>query len=317
MSIKLKLDFEITPLGLKLRHGEPCVLLGSCFSDEIGSCFKANGFDALSNPFGTIFHPLPLSRMIQDTLTERAEERIFARNDLYFSWDAAGTVFAFSENALYEQLRVKRVQLGDYLRSAKYLFITFGSAFGYTENNIDEIVANCHKMPANSFEKDLTELQILVDSWSETLAMLSRVNPDLQVVFTVSPVRHIKDGLIENNRSKARLFELIQSLSSPAVHYFPSYEIVMDELRDYRFFKPDGIHPNEQAIQYVWSRLQETVLSEATQLICAEIMSLRRLAAHKTLYADSIEANKFEAYFAKKLSTFLVTHPEAVWNEKP
>lgn len=317
MSIKLKLDFEIDSLETNLKHGDKCVLMGSCFSNEIGYCFKESGFDALSNPFGTIFHPEPLARIISEALGAVEEERIFQRNDLYFSWDAAGTIFALSDKELEILLRDTRKKLADYLHTAKYLFITFGSAFGYEENQTGNIVANCHKMPGHGFTKSMTELHTMKDSWDKVLKMLQAVNPDLQVVFTVSPVRHVKDGLVENNRSKARIFELILSLLRPQVHYFPSFEIVMDELRDYRFYKSDGIHPNEQAIRYVWDRLKETIFDGRTRKLCDEIMVLRSEERHEIMYKNSREAIKFENYHAEKLRTFLSANPDVLWNEKP
>lgn len=314
MDIKLKLDFPVPAFERKLKHGDQLVLIGSCFSDEMGSCFAENGFDVLSNPFGTLFHPVPISRMILSSLQEDPQERIFQRNDLFFSWDASGTVFGFSEGELSKLMKAKKTHLKKVLGSAKYLFITFGSAFGYVEKDLEEIISNCHKMPTINFDKSLTYLELMYSDWSKTLDQLHQFNPELQIVFTVSPVRHVKDGLVENNRSKARLFELINQLEEhPFVHYFPSYEIMLDELRDYRFYKTDGIHPNEQAIQYIWEQLKRSVLSTETQKLCKEVISFRKLERHHPLYEGSKEAASFEENKKQKLKYFLEKHPEVVW----
>lgn len=316
--MKLKLDFAIKPLEIKLLHGEKCVLIGSCFSNEMGTHFLENGFDVLLNPFGTVFHPEPISRLLSETISGNVEERIIEQKGLYFSWDAGGTVFGYTEAALRQSLQLRRKELLDYLSSSKYLFITFGSTFGYVEKESGEIVANCHKVEQNNFRKTLIDKDLLVESWRNTLHDIRQLNPSVQVVFTVSPVRHVKDGLIENNRSKARLLELISELEHiDFVHYFPAYEIVIDELRDYRFYKSDGIHPDEQATRYVWERLKSVLLSRETQLLCDEIISLRAMENHESLYAESAESIQFRKQAAEKIKFFLENHPEIKWHKKP
>ncbi len=317
MELKLKLDFPVDPFAIKLKHGDRCVLLGSCFSNDIGAHFVENGFDVLLNPFGTVFHPEPISRMLYETISENREERILQRNDLCFSWDAGGTVFGTSEHELKDTLKLRREKLLDYLRTSKYLFITLGSAFGYIENELGKVVANCHKVSGNNFSKSLTSTDLLVNSWIKTLNRIRELNPDLQVVFTVSPVRHVKDGLIENNRSKARLFELVSALEHfHHVGYFPSYEILIDELRDYRFYKSDGIHPNDQAVQYVWSRLKQALMSEETQSLCDEVIALRAMENHLSIHSRGSESIQFQQNKSVKIKSFLTLHPEIIWHKK-
>lgn len=312
--MELKLDFNIDPFKVKMEHGDQCILIGSCFSNEMGAHFEEKGFDVLSNPFGTVFHPEAISRLVSETIEGVRQERVFQRNDLFFSWDAGGTVFGYSEAELKSRLERNRAQLLDYLKNSKYLFVTFGSAFGYTANSLKQIVANCHKMPSSDFTKSMTDTDSMVHSWSKTLNLLFKLNPQIQVVFTVSPVRHVKDGLIANNRSKSRLFELISELEKrEQTAYFPSYEIVMDELRDYRFYKSDGIHPNELAVGHVWKHLGKALFSAETQMLCTEIMNLRNLENHRSLYPESIEHLKFIKKLELKIQTFLEMHPEIKW----
>lgn len=312
--MKLKLDFEFQLNSSKIQHGNQVVLIGSCFSNEMGLLFENNGFKVNSNPFGTIFHPIPLAKLILDSINQNQENTIVQRKDLYFSWNAAGTIFQYSEVELNSLLNQIKSQFRKDLLEAKYLFITLGSAFGYVHNQLNEIVANCHKMPSTTFEKSLTDSDSMAEIWRETLIQLKAFNPDLQVIFTVSPIRHIKDGLIENNRSKARLFELIEKLNAKySVDYFPSYEIVLDELRDYRFFKSDGIHPNEMAIQYVWERFTETMMSAETQKLCQEMVQLRQMENHQSLYPQSVEHQEFLLKTKEKIQQFLVNNPSVIW----
>jgi hypothetical protein len=308
--MKWKLDFSIPTSAHKIQHTSHVILLGSCFSDEMETYFKKEGFSVLSNPFGTIFHPMVLANQLLDALLDVSDFTVFKRQDIYFSWQASGTVFEYSEAALVDTLAARRSALKTGLATASHLVITLGSAFGYVENNSGEIVANCHKMPSDMFHKSLTDLELMKSTWSKVITELHRLNPLLQVVFTVSPVRHIKDGLIENNRSKARLFELIQSVCEHlSVAYFPAYEIVMDELRDYRFFKADGYHPNDLAIEYVWERFKATFMTPTTIAIGNEYQSILRLKAHKIVYESSLEAENFKAQVLQKQKAFCLKYP--------
>jgi hypothetical protein len=312
--MKLKLDFEFQMNSCKIQHGDQVILIGSCFSNEMGLLFENNGFKINSNPFGTIFHPVPLANLILDSINHNQDNQIVQRNDLFFSWNAAGTIFDYSESALNSRLNEIKTQFEQDLFEAKFLFITLGSAFGYVHNQLNNIVANCHKLPSNTFKKSLTDVDSMTEIWSETLTQLKTLNPDLQVIFTVSPIRHIKDGLIENNRSKARLFELIEKLDADfSINYFPAYEIILDELRDYRFFKSDGIHPNEMAIQYVSERLAETMMSAETQKICQQITQLRQMENHRSLYSDSEENQEFILKTKEKIQQFLANNPSVIW----
>lgn len=252
------------------------------------------GFNVDSNPFGTVFHPLALSRFICDTLAENSKERVVQRNDVFLSWDANSSFYAMSEHDLNKKLIEKRKNWVANIRKGKFLFVTFGTAWGYTRMDSNELVANCHKFPSSEFSKELTEQAKIVEEWESVIKKIQEINPQLKVIFTVSPVRHVKDGLIENNQSKAILIDSIRQLLNREKNcfYFPSYEIVIDELRDYRFFKIDRVHPNEEAINFVWERLSDALFSEETKKICSEIQKLRMAEAHRSLFPDSIEFKK-------------------------
>ena len=309
-----KLDFKIDPQAAKIKHGDNIIMLGSCFADEIGAQFAENGFRVLSNPFGTLFHPVPIARLIRETILGNIEERIIQREDIFLSWDAAGEIYGLRESEVRKTLAERREQLRIALKQGNYLFITLGSSFAYRNQQTGEIVANCHKMPQRLFDKELTSAATMQTMWIETLQSLKEFNPELQVVFTVSPVRHFKDGLIANNRSKSRLFELIGELeATSSAHYFPAYEIVMDELRDYRFYNADGIHPNELAVRYVWERFEKVFFSAQTQELCQEMRNLRSAFHHRMLQPDAKAAHAFDEARTRKLKAFLAVHPEVCW----
>ncbi|MEY3236865.1 MAG: hypothetical protein RI883_966 [Bacteroidota bacterium] len=289
MTDQFKLTFEIPEFSSKIEYGKEILFLGSCFSDEIALKVKHQGFKVDSNPFGTIFHPLALSRFIKETLSERViSERPVQQNDIFFSWDASSSVFGFSVNEVIGKAQKARLKWKRSLSTASHLFVTLGSSWGYhlTENNL--LVANCHKFPGTNFRKELSLQANIVSEWKETISLLLEHNPSLKIIFTVSPVRHIKDGLIENNRSKAVLLDSVRILEKEMnCSYFPSFEIVMDELRDYRFFKADHVHPNELAINYIWQRFSNCYFSNETMEIVKEVLKIRNEEAHKSITPTS------------------------------
>ena len=298
----------------RIRYGKPLVLLGSCFSANLYAYFRAAGFSVLSNPFGTVFHPEPLARFIRESITGNETERMLQRDDIWLSQDAGSEVYTLSEADLKERLVQLRKQFLHTLEQAEVLVVTFGSAHGYTLRSAGEIVANCHKLPKDTFQKELTPLADLQQSWEETLALLREHFPQLKVVFTVSPVRYSRDGWQENNRSKARLFLLVEALCEQhGTDYFPAYELVNDVLRDYRYFAADGVHPNDQAIAAVWELLQRWCMDGETRAIVQEAASLRRMEGHRLLFPESVKSREFLETLNEKREKFLSENPDIVW----
>lgn len=306
-----KLSFEIPESIAKIAHGQQILFLGSCFSDEISNKAKYAGLNVASNPFGTVFHPLALSRFLKETCAiESVPERIIQRSDLFFSWDANSSIYGTSETALLDQLKSIRQDWSQKLKKADFIFITFGTAWVYFLNETNELVANCHKFPSTNFFKKISEQGILLKEWKETIEMLKEINPSLKIIFTVSPVRHIKDGLVENNRSKGILLDLVRRLEEECgSFYFPSYEIVIDELRDYRFFKMDRVHPNEEAIKYVWDRFADVYFSNQTKELNREVVKLRLAESHRSLFPESEENKQHLLQTKEKRTQLLKDYP--------
>ena len=297
-----------------MQHGDGIVLQGSCFSDEISAHLIATGHSVSRASFGTIFHPTMLAMNLLNCFEENVSERIFQREEIFFSWDCSSTVFASSEEKLLEKLSITRNQLKQDLSDSKLLVVTFGSAWGYELIETSELVANCHKLPQSNFQKFLSSPYEMVQDWMLVLDKLKELNPALHIVFTVSPVRHIKDGLIENNLSKARLIEVVQQLSiEENCHYFPSYELLMDVLRDYRFYASDKIHPSEEAVEFIWEKFQETYFSDETITMNEKVRGLRKSLEHKSLHGATKAQLNHEESVKLKLKELLLKHPEIEW----
>ncbi len=304
------LSFEIPEYSTKIDHTQQILFLGSCFSDDISKRFLENGFNADANPLGTIFHPTVLARFIDETIQGLEAERIFNRKDVFLSWDAGAKNYGMSLSALSNQLNETRTAWKERLQNADYLFITFGTAHAYFHQELEITVANCHKMPSNLFQKELTTSAEMVRQWQHTLNLLEVFNPSLKVFFTVSPVRHIKDGIIENNLSKSILIQLAHELvKHENCFYFPSYEIVIDELRDYRYFKEDLVHPNELAIQYIWEKLSKSLFTVQTDVIAKTYAAIKRSEHHLALHPESEESKIFQEQLVLRKKEFLEKNP--------
>jgi lysophospholipase L1-like esterase len=277
------LHFDLPKTDFSINHSHKLTFLGSCFSDEMSKYALDAGFDVLSNPYGTIYHPFAIAKNIIDAIDGNKNIPVLERDDLFYSWDASTKVSAKSNIELEQSILSKNKKLVEHLGKPGILFITFGTAFIYRLKESNSYVANCHKLPGNLFKKEILSVEKIVEIWQEVLTKLRQTNPKLKVVFTVSPVRHIRDGIIENNRSKARLLQVEEELSSlENVEYFPSFEIVIDELRDYRFFKEDRVHPSVEAIKYIWKRFSDLYFDEKTQNVVEEFSKVRKRLAHRS-----------------------------------
>jgi hypothetical protein len=258
-------------------------MLGSCFSQSIYSKFRRFGLDAWSSPFGTIYNPLSIFKELDYLMDLELPWSIHENRGIFFAWETAHTLISSDKQELEEALLNLRIKYHHLLTQTNVLFITVGSAWAYFVQPENRLVANCHKVPGNQFHKRLLSLEEMAQGFKEMHERLLAVNPGIEIVLTVSPVRHIREGLIHNNRSKARLIEWTHSMVEhyANVHYFPSYEIIVDELRDYRFFEPDGVHPSSQAVQFVWDRLVDVLISKEAKEVFNSIEEVRKLEEHR------------------------------------
>lgn len=309
--MEFKLNFEIPKSDFDLTHKDSIILIGSCFSDEMAGHFSNSGFKVESNTFGTLFHPAAIANVLNSSIDRAKHVNIFERDNLYFSWDSASKVYGLTEDELKSNVLDLRESFRYKLLNARLLIITFGTTWGYRHKSLNSIVGNCHKAPASEFERELSEIDELLAEWKKMIAKLNEFNPNLKIVFTVSPVRHEKDGLVDNNRSKARLIELAHALCEfENVSYFPSYEILIDELRDYRFYAEDLVHPNKLAIEYIWNKFSDTFFTDDTLKLIEEIKSIKTALAHKSLHPDSVVNQERIIAIEKKKAELLARNPD-------
>lgn len=241
-----------------INYNSKLLLLGSCFSENIGNKLSYYKFQTQQNPFGILFHPKAIETFIAKVINEEmyTENDVFFHNERWHCFDAHSVVSSTSKEELLNTLNTNINSTYQHLKNTSHIIITLGTAWIYREIATDTLVANCHKIPQKKFLKELLTVEEVSESLEAINSLIKSINPETTIIYTVSPVRHIKDGFIENQRSKAHLLSAIHQVveSRNNTHYFPSYEIMMDELRDYRFYAEDMIHPNQTAIDYIWEK---------------------------------------------------------------
>lgn len=292
-----------------ITHHHRYVFVGSCFAQTIMKKLKSAQFDVDVHPFGVLFHPISIAKALQSN-KDNIKSSVFMREDVALSWLANGTCFAYEKKVLEDKMIAENQIFLTTLKQSKILFVTFGTAWGYQLNTTGEIVSNCHKIPSYHFTKSLTTVESIIEAWESVLEELSS-NQNLKIIFTLSPIRHSKDGLIENAKSKAILLIAIHHLVAKfeKAYYFPSYEIVIDELRDYSFFEADGVHLNKEAIDFIWQYFKLTYFTEETIKIDKEYQQLQQMMMHKMLYPKSKSAFLFKDKCNQKWNDFIKRYP--------
>lgn len=292
---------------------KPICFIGSCFSDEMSIKCKKSGFKVIANLFGVIFNPLSIFELINRSMEgSDFNDVILKQNDVYLSWLANRTIFSYDRNSLGSLLKQNATTFRNGMSESETLFITFGTAWVYKLKESNQVVANCHKHPQELFQKVMLTADDIIASYRLLLRKVKDTYPHLNIVFTVSPVRHVKDGLIENNLSKSHLISAVHQLVSEFdfVNYFPSYEIVTDELRDYAFYKSDGIHPNKIAIDIIWNRFKNNFFDDKTLETDSEFERIRLKAEHRHFHEKSVETIEFNNKLRRQLVDFKLNHPD-------
>jgi len=308
--MELKTTIEIKPTEEKIHPHDRITSIGSCFADHIGSRFEEMKMDILSNPYGIIYNPISQMRLIKAALNEEdlREDHIIENRDIYNHLDAHSIFGKKNLIELKEGIRDASAKLKESLESSKVLILTFGTAWVYRYEKTKQIIANCHKLPSQNFQKELLELEDIVEEVTSTLNFLKERNPDLRIILTVSPVRHIKDGIPENMLSKS-ILRLATNKIKKAIektYYFPAFELMLDDLRDYRFYAEDMIHPNNVARNFIWQRFRETFFSEPLFAYCDKWQSIKNDLNHRVMNPGSEEHIQFLEALQKKLKRFSV-----------
>ncbi len=295
--MKFHLQFPIPPFTEKLNYRQTFLSIGSCFAENIGELMQNNLFNITINPNGIVYNPASIGIALRRycTGTKFIESDLFFANDLWNSWEHHSVFSHPDKEATLNALNQSVKNAHNTLLNAEWLMITFGSAYYYQLNDSGKIVANCHKQKQQIFTKHLLTVNEIVDDHQQLIQQLHSINPNLKIVFSISPVRYKRDGVMENTRSKARLIEAVHSLveTNNATSYFPAYELVLDDLRDYRFFKEDLVHPNQVAINYVFDKWKETIFDEETKGLFERIKSLVADCNHRPLHASTASHQEF------------------------
>jgi len=288
------------------------LLLGSCFSENIGTKFEYYKFNSTQNPFGILFHPKAIENLICNSLHQKkyTEKELFFKEERWHSFEVHSNLSNTNKDALLTLLNNAVLETKKQVEKASHIIITLGTAWVYKHTETNSIVANCHKVPQKEFTKELLSVAEITESLQTILTEINNVNKNCTVVFTVSPVRHLKDGFVENTRSKAHLITAIHKvLQNNKTVYFPSYEIMMDELRDYRFYQEDMLHPNKTAILYIWEKFVSVFFTENCQKTMKEVALIQKGMAHKPFHLESESHQKFLKKLDQKKEELKQKHP--------
>jgi hypothetical protein len=288
---------EPTPSPEKIQWEDGILSLGSCFSEHIGNEMQLRKLKVRINPFGIVYHPAAGARALERMWDREIvrEEELIERDGLWHSWDFHGRFSAVSPDLAVEQMNRSLLEGGQQIRKARWLILTFGTARAFLWKASGRPVANCHRFPGDHFRKKLFAVRETLDRLEPILEKIKAGNPDLRVICTVSPVRHLRDGLIENQESKAILTLVSRELerNHEFIRYFPSYELQLDDLRDYRFYEADGAHPSRQAIDYIWESFMNTYFTEKTRRKLEEIRKINLRLAHRPLHPEAATYRQF------------------------
>ena len=315
--MEFQTKIEIVKSKIKIGHDGGIMLLGSCFADNVGERLENGKFNLLKNPFGTLYNPLSIANLINHAIDEREytpdSKEIFQHDGVFHSWLHHSQFDSQSAEELAFKINEARRKTTQMLKNGRTLIVTLGTSIAYFLKETGDVVSNCHKMNDCLFDRRMLKSDEITSIWIELLYRLKEYNQRLQVIFTVSPIRHKRDGYHINQLSKGNLLIAIDQILNAAefidTAYFPSYEIMMDELRDYRFYDDDMIHPSPLAIQHIWERFSDTHFDKGTKSLCNQCIQIQKALAHKT---DNPASNAYKSFIEntlKQIETIKKRHP--------
>lgn len=285
------LEFPIAQLDPPIRHDQLLMVEGSCFASEIGQRLSDHKMQVVQQPHGILFNPLSIASALESYLENRIyiPEDLVGHDGLWHSWDHHGSFSDPDPECCLQRIQARQREASEACRKADWLLITLGTAEVFTLNESGRVVANCHKFPQDRFSRELLSPERVIAALDNIMHRLFFVNKKLRLLFSVSPVRYLNQGAVKNQLSKSILHYAVQHLVGKfdRLHYFPAYELVLDDLRDYRFFSEDLVHPNALAQDYVWERFLQSSLDEASRVKVKAVEGLLRAAAHRPLHAGS------------------------------
>jgi hypothetical protein len=313
--MNLQTFLPLSPAKNKIDYESQILLLGSCFVENMGDRLGYYKYQILQNPFGILFHIFGIENLIDRAIHNAtfAKEELAYNDDRWFSFDAHSRINSSNEEEIISCLNQALVRTNLQIQNSSHIIITLGTSWVFREKSTNKMVANCHKFPSTHFTKEILSIEELKGSLQRTIALIRGVNKTATIIFTISPVRHIKNGIVANQRSKAHLIaalgEVLETNLEQGLHYFPSYELVMDELRDYRFYAKDMIHLNELGVEYIWEKFKYVWLSEKTTNTMKEVDSIQKAISHRPFDELSKKHQLFVSSFKEKIRAIKKEYP--------
>ncbi|MBZ4041335.1 GSCFA domain-containing protein [Flavobacterium hibisci] len=304
--MQFRTQIPVSKSNNPIDYNSKVLSIGSCFAENMAAKFDYFKFQNITNPFGIIFNPVSIEKLFKRICEQKLfeEKDVFFHNERWHCFDVHSDLSNSDREELLETLNKTITETHKWLKQTTHIIITYGTSWIYRNTESDQIVANCHKVPQKQFTKELLDIEIIKKSIQSTIELIQNLNPDINFIFTVSPVRHIKDGFVENQLSKSHLFSALHKTIShqpSAISYFPSYEIMMDELRDYRFYTEDMLHPNQIAIDYIWKLFSESYISETSFSIMKEVDEIQKSLRHRSFNPESEQHKKFLEKLQQKI----------------
>ncbi|MBW4359815.1 GSCFA domain-containing protein [Flavobacterium taihuense] len=303
-----------------IDYSSKIVSLGSCFAENMGDKFQYFKFQSTINPFGIIFNPVSIERIIDRVVNEVlfTEDDVFFHNERWHCFEVHSDLSHSDKDKFLANLNQILTETKKQLQEVTHIIITYGTSWVYRNIEKNTIVANCHKVPQKQFAKELLTVATIQESIENTMCLIEKINPNCNFIFTVSPIRHLKDGFVENQRSKSHLITAIHNLLPIAIGteicnlksaiYFPSYEIMMDELRDYRFYAEDMIHPSQVAIDYIWEQFKKSTIAETAYDTMEIVESIQKSLEHRPFNPNSESHKKFESKLKEKITKLVAQY---------
>jgi hypothetical protein len=306
------LEFFPKPFDIKINHQQKLLLIGSCFTEQIGTKLSNHKFSVLDNPNGILFNPVSITKSISSYIDNKQyqESDLFYQNECWNSWEHHSRFSKPDAIECLKGINESQSTANAFFKKTEWLLITLGSAFVYELSN-REVVANCHKVPTDKFNKRLLSVDEVFTDLQTMIKKLVAFNPSIKILFTISPVRHLRDGFVENNRSKSTLIHSVHQLieKNSNCFYFPAYELIIDDLRDYRFYAEDMVHPNYAATNYVWEKFIATCIDEQSQQLMKEITIIVSAKNHKPFNPTSNQHKKFLQINLEKVNKLQLQFP--------
>ncbi len=295
--MQFSLQLDIPPLTPSIKYSDKFLLIGSCFTEHISERLQQHKFRVCTNPHGILFNPVSVAESLDRCVSGESykEDDLFYLNELWNSWKHHTRFSHTDKKSALELINSSLKEAESVIRNANYIIITLGSAFQYYLKENNHPVSNNHRAPSQWFEKRLLEIDTICERLQQSINNITSINADVKFIFTISPVRHIRDGVVQNNRSKARLLEAVHQLceNNEQAYYFPSYELVIDVLRDYRFYDIDLVHPNYAATQFIWEKFVDACMCNETKTLMQQVSEIAIAKKHRPRFPDTEAHQRF------------------------